>query len=132
MLNSDALPFYEACNAKVSTMLRDNGREFCCRKDQHPYELFLRLEEIEHHTNKVRRPQSNGFIERLHRTLLDEHFRIQGHSKWYEALEKMQQGLDVNVSEGCPHPLYGLIALTLTWTTIWSPTTRNGHIRAAT
>lgn len=43
------------------------GREFCGRPDQHPYELFLQLEEIEHHTTRVKRPQSNGIVERLHR-----------------------------------------------------------------
>ena len=52
------------------------------------------LEEIEHRTTRVRRPQSNGFVERLHRTLLDEHFRIQGRTKWYEALDEMQTDLD--------------------------------------
>ncbi|MBD3898195.1 IS481 family transposase [Halomonas sp. ML-15] len=94
VLNNDVLPFFESHNARISTVLSDNGREFCGRKDHHPYELFLQLEEIEHRTTKVRRPQSNGFVERLHRTLLDEHFRIQGRTKWYEALEEMQTDLD--------------------------------------
>ena len=39
-------------------------------------------------------PQSNGFIERLHRTLLDEHFRIKGRTTWYESVEQMQTDLD--------------------------------------
>jgi transposase InsO family protein len=56
---------------KKVTALYDGGRT-------HTYELFLQLEGIEHRTTKVRRPRSNGFIERLHRTLLDEHFRIKG------------------------------------------------------
>jgi len=43
----------------------------------------------------VRRPQSNGFIERFHRTLLDEHFRVVGRSKWYETIEELQRDLDV-------------------------------------
>lgn len=94
VLNNDVLPFFEAHNAKITTVLSDNGREFCGRKDRHPYELFLQLEEIEHRTTKVRRPQSNGFIERLHRTLLDEHFRVQGRVKWYESIEEMQADLD--------------------------------------
>ena len=64
--------------AKVKTILSDNGREYCGRPDKHPYELFLQLEEIEHRTTKVGRPQSNGFIERFHRTLLEEHLRIGG------------------------------------------------------
>ncbi len=65
VLNNDVRPFFEAHNAKITTVLSDNGREFCGRKDRHPYELFLQLEEIEHRTTKVRRPWSNGFIERL-------------------------------------------------------------------
>ena len=44
-----------------------NGREFWGRPDRHAFELFLKLEEIEHRATKVCRPQSNGFVERLHR-----------------------------------------------------------------
>jgi len=95
LLNTDVLPFFERHAAAITTVLSDNGREFCGRPDTHPYELFLQLEGIEHRTTRVRRPQSNGFIERLHRTLLDEHFRIKGREKWYEALEEMQSDLDV-------------------------------------
>lgn len=94
ILNQDVLPFFEEHKACVSTILSDNGREFCGRPDHHPYELFLQLEGIDHRRTKVRRPQSNGFIERLHRTLLDEHFRIQGRQKWYETVEEMQKDLD--------------------------------------
>lgn len=95
VLDNDVLPTFEQHQAKITTVLSDNGREFCGRFDHHPYELFLQLEDIEHRTTKVRRPQSNGFVERLHRTLLDEHFRIQGRTKWYESLGEMQKDLDV-------------------------------------
>lgn len=94
VLNNDVLPFFETHKAKISTVLSDNGREFCGRKDHHPYELFLQLEEIEHRTTQVRRPQSNGFVERLHRTLLDEHFRVMGRKKFYESITEMQKDLD--------------------------------------
>lgn len=94
VLNEDVLPFFEEHNASITTILSDNGREFCGRPDHHPYELFLQLEGIEHRTTKVRRPQSNGFVERLHRTLLDEHFRIMGRTKWYECIEEMQKDLE--------------------------------------
>ena len=43
----------------------------------------------------MRRPQSNDYVERLHKTLLDEHFRVQGRMKWYESVEEMQKDLDV-------------------------------------
>jgi transposase InsO family protein len=94
LMNSDVLPTFEAQNAKIEVVLSDNGREFCGRPDQHPYELFLQLEEIEHRTTRVRRPQSNGIAERLHRTLLDEHFRVEGRRTWFETIDEMQVVLD--------------------------------------
>jgi transposase InsO family protein len=95
LLNNDVIPFFEKHRAPIVTVLSDNGREFCGKPEAHPYELFLQLEGIEHRTTKVRRPQSNGFVERLHRTLLDEHFRIMGRKKWYESVEQMQKDLDL-------------------------------------
>ena len=34
-------------------------------------------------------------MERLHRTFLDEHFRIKGRQKWYESVDEMQKDLDL-------------------------------------
>jgi transposase InsO family protein len=94
VLNTDVLPWFEQHATRIQTILSDNGREFCGRSDRHPYELFLQLEDIAHRTTRVRRPQSNGFIERFHRTLLDEHLRVTGRTTWYETLEEMQTDLD--------------------------------------
>jgi transposase InsO family protein len=77
-LNDAVLPFFDVHGLAITTVLSDNGREFCGREDAHPYELFLQLEEIEHTTTRVGRPLSNGFVERFHRTVLDEHFRVVG------------------------------------------------------
>ena len=111
VLNNDVLPFFEKEGGRIDTILSDNGREFCGRPDRHPYELFLQLEDIEHRTTKVRRPQSNGYVERLHRTLLDEHFRVMGRTKWYESLEPMQEDLDAFLkvyNEKRPHQGRGM------------------------
>lgn len=94
VLNNDVLPTFEQHGARIATVLSDNGREFCGRPDRHPYELFLQIEEIEHRTTRVRRPQSNGYVERLHRTLLDEHFRVAGRKTFYESIDEMQKDLD--------------------------------------
>ncbi len=94
LMNGDVIPAFEAHEAKIEVVLSDNGREFCGRPDQHPYELFLQLEEIEHRTTRVKRPQSNGIVERFHRTLLDEHFRVEGRRTWFETIEEMQAVLD--------------------------------------
>lgn len=93
-LNNAVLPFFDEHGIQIENILTDNGREYCGRKDKHPFELFLQLEGIEHRTTRVRRPQSNGFVERLHRTLLDEHFRIKGREKFYESIDEMQKDLD--------------------------------------
>lgn len=94
VLNNDVLPHFEEHGVRIETILSDNGREYCGRPDSHPFELFLQLEGIEHRTTRVGRPQSNGFVERLHRTLLDEHFRIAGRTTWYESVEQMQGDLE--------------------------------------
>jgi transposase InsO family protein len=94
VLNTAVLPFFEKDGAAIKTVLSDNGREYCGWPDRHPYELFLQLEGIEHRTTRVRRPQSNGFVVRLHRTLLDEHFRLKSRQKWYDSVEEMQKDLD--------------------------------------
>jgi transposase InsO family protein len=94
VLNDKVLPFFEEHHCSLVTILTGNGGEYCGRPDNHPFELFLRLEEIEHRTTPVRRPQSNGIVDQLHRTLLDEHFRIQGRIKFYESLNEMREDLD--------------------------------------
>ena len=94
ILNNHALPFFEELVVKVHTILSDNGREYCERPDKHPYNLFLQLKEIEHRTSKVGRPQSKSFIERFHRTLLEEHLRIKGRTTWHEPVAEMQKDLD--------------------------------------
>jgi transposase InsO family protein len=93
-MNHDVIPTFEDHGAKIEVVLSDNGREFCGRPDQHPYELFLQLEDIEHRTTRVKRPQSNGIVERFHRTLLDEHFRVEGRRTWFETIDEMQKVLD--------------------------------------
>lgn len=93
-MNNDVLPTFEAHGATINAVLSDNGREICGREDRHPYELFLQLEDIEHKRTRVSRPQSNGIVERLHRTLLDEHFRVEGRRTWFETIDEMQVVLD--------------------------------------
>lgn len=94
VLYNDVLPFYEQKQIPVGAILTDNGREFCGREMQHPYELFLALNDIEHRRTKVRRPQTNGFVERFHRTVLDEFFRIKLRTTFYESVEALQSDLD--------------------------------------
>jgi transposase InsO family protein len=74
-------------------LLTDNGREFC-GKDTHPYEIYLALNDIEHRRTKVRKPQTNGFVERINKTVLEEFFRIAFRTKLYESVRVLQEDLD--------------------------------------
>jgi transposase InsO family protein len=94
LLHDRVLPFYENLGITVGSVLTDNGREFCGKPESHPYELLLAVEGIKHRTTKVRSPRTNGFVERMNRTLLDECFRVQGRTKWYTTPDELQRDLD--------------------------------------
>ena len=94
LLYARVLPFYEALGVSVGAILTDNGREFCGTEANHPYQLLLALEGIEHRTTRVRTPRTNGFVERMNRTLLDECFRVAGRTTWYVSLDEIQRDLD--------------------------------------
>lgn len=74
-------------------MLTDNGREYC-GKEHHPYELYLALNDIEHRRTKVKSPQTNGFVERFNRTVLDEFFRKAFREKLYTSVDPLQRDLE--------------------------------------
>jgi transposase InsO family protein len=94
LLYDRVLPFYQALGVEVGAVLTDNGREFCGQPGKHPYELLLALEGIEHRTTRVRSPRTNGFVERMNRTLLDECFRVYGRTTWYIEVPEIQRDLD--------------------------------------
>jgi transposase InsO family protein len=94
LLYERVLPFYEALGVEIGAILTDNGREFCGKPESHPYELLLGLEGIDHRTTRVRSPRTNGFVERMNRTLLDECFRVEGRKTWYVEPAEIQRDLD--------------------------------------
>jgi len=93
VVHNDVVPFYKEHGIEVKAILTDNGREYC-GTEAHPYELYLALNDIEHRRTQVRRPQTNGFVERFHRTVLDEFFRIVFRKKRYETVASLQEDLD--------------------------------------
>jgi transposase InsO family protein len=93
VLHNEALPFYAQRELKVENVLTDNGREFC-GGEGHPYQIYLALNETGHRSTKVKHPQTNGFVERFNRTVLDEFFRKAFRQKLYESVEALQQDLD--------------------------------------
>lgn len=92
--HNDVLPFYAEREIPVAKILTDNGREFC-GTDAHPFELYLSLSDIRHKRTKVKSPRTNGFVERFHRTILDEIFRQTFRTKLYTSVEELQADMDV-------------------------------------
>lgn len=93
VLHNEALPFYECLGLPVENVLTDNGTEFK-GTDLHPFQVYLEFNDIRHRTTRVRRPQTNGFIERFNRTVLDEFFRVAFRQKFYESVAQLQTDLD--------------------------------------
>lgn len=71
--------------------------------------MYLALNDIEHRKTKVRRPQTNGFVERFNKTALDEFFRRAFRKKLYESVEALQADFDqwlVHYNTERPHRGY--------------------------
>lgn len=93
VVHNDVLPFYQDRDIPVDAILTDNGREYC-GTDAHPYELYLALNDIEHRKTKVKHPFTNGFVERFHRTALDEFFRVAFRTTFYDTVDALQGDFD--------------------------------------
>lgn len=94
ILNDRVLPFFEEQNIPLLRILTDRGTEFKGSLQEHPYEIYLQIEDIEHSKTQVKRPQSNGICERLHRTIQEEFYAVAFRKKLYDNLDLLQKDLD--------------------------------------
>lgn len=98
LLHDRVLPFYDAQGVALERILSDNGREYCGRPLHHPFELYCLVQQIQHRTTKVGSPETNGMVERFHRTLKDEFFSLAYRRKHYDSVEALQADLDAFVA----------------------------------
>lgn len=94
ILIDKVIPFYRTMDIPIRRMLTDNGGEFCGKAINHDYELVLNIFGIEHKRIRVGTPQTNGFVERFNRTVLEEFFCVAFRKKWYYSLDELQKDLD--------------------------------------
>ena len=94
LLNDRVIPFFEEHEIPLLRMLTDRGTEYCGKPDQHDYQLYLAIEDIDHTKTKTKSPQTNGICERFHRTILEEFYQIAFRKKIYRSLEELQHDLD--------------------------------------
>lgn len=82
--------------ATVSNVLTDNGKEFTTHwaSKKHRFENALKDYGIEHRYTKVKHPWTNGFAERLNRTILEEFYQVALRKKLYIGIQDLQVDLD--------------------------------------
>jgi transposase InsO family protein len=94
ILNDRVIPFFDKEAIKLHRILTDRGTEYCGKPQEHAYQLYLGIEDIDHSKTKVRHPQTNGICERFHRTMQDECYNILFRKKLYNKLEELQTDVD--------------------------------------
>jgi transposase InsO family protein len=99
LLNDRVVPFYDEQEVDLLRILTDRGTEYCGNPERHEYELYLAVENIDHSRTKTKSPQTNGIVERFHKTVLNEFYRIAFRRKIYRSVEELQTDLDAWISE---------------------------------
>ena len=88
-VKTKVIPVYSMFNIPLDRILTDNGKEYTTHwvNGKHDYEMFLASCGITHTRIKPRCPKSNGMVERLNRTLLEEFYQIAMLKNVYTSLE---------------------------------------------
>jgi transposase InsO family protein len=94
VLNDRVLPFYTNQNLPMLRILTDRGTEYCGKVEQHDYQLYLAINDIDHTKTKAMSPQTNGICERFHKTILQEFYQVTFRKKLYADLASLQKDLD--------------------------------------
>lgn len=94
LLNDRVIPMFEEQGIRLLRILTDRGTEYCGKQNEHPYQLYLNIEDIDHTRTKTKSPQTNGICERFHRTIQNEFYAIAFRKKIYVSIEELQTDLD--------------------------------------
>ena len=119
LLNDQVVPFFDEHQISLLRILTDRGTEYCGKVENHAYQLYLAVEDIDHTRTKARSPQTNGICERFHierhcatgssngkRNIKNEFYDITFRKKIYRSLEELQTDLDhwlMKYNEHRPH-----------------------------
>ena len=94
LLNDRVLPLFEDHNMGLLRVLTDRGTEYCGKVEQHEYQLYLAINDIDHTKTKAKSPQTNGICERFHKTILQEFYQVVFRKKIFKTIEELQKDLD--------------------------------------
>ena len=106
LLNDRVVPFYDQHEVRLCRVLTDRGTEYCGNPEHHEYELYLAVEDVDHSRTKTKSPQTNGIVERFHKTVLNEFYRVAFRKRIYGSIAELQEDLDEwirSYNENRPH-----------------------------
>src|SRR6187549_401953 len=106
LLNDRVVPFYDQHEVRLCRVLTDRGTEYCGNPEHHEYELYLAVEDVDHSQTKTKSPQTNGIVERFHKTVLNEFYRVAFRKRIYGSIAELQEDLDEwirSYNENRPH-----------------------------
>src|SRR6187399_1494744 len=106
LLNDRVVPFYDSHEVRLCRVLTDRGTEYCGNPEHHEYELYLAVEDVDHSRTKTKSPQTNGIVERFHKTVLNEFYRVAFRKRIYGSIAELQEDLDEwirSYNENRPH-----------------------------
>lgn len=76
LLNDRVIPFFAEHGIGLLRILTDRGTEYCGKVENHAYQLYLAVEDVDHTRTKANSAQTNRICERFHRTIKDEFYDI--------------------------------------------------------
>jgi len=94
ILNDRVIPFFDSHEIPLLRILTDRGTEYCGKIENHAFQLYLAVEDVDHTKTKAKSPQTNGICERFHQTVLNEFYRVAFRKKIYKTVEELQIDLD--------------------------------------
>lgn len=90
ILINRVLPFFAEHDVPMQRILTDRGNEYCSKLEQHDYQLYLAMNDIEHTKTKAASPQTNGICECFNKTILQEFYRVTFRKKIYGSIDELQ------------------------------------------
>lgn len=94
ILNDRVIPFFHEQGLDLLHILTDRGTEYCGKIENHSYQLYLAMQDVDHSKTKANHPQTNGICERFHRTMKQEFYDIAFRKKIYASLDELQIDVD--------------------------------------
>ncbi len=91
------MPFDDTREVKLTRVLTERGTEYCGNPEHHEYELYLALEDVAHSRTETKSPQTNGIVQRFHKTVLGEFYRVAFRKKIYGSIAELRADLDARV-----------------------------------